>query len=108
SAQCVAGLLAVAALPKIAWSGVVRVGPGGGGDAPASGGGGGDDDVGAALGTRSAELRACQKADPRAAGVIEIDLRVHPDGSLSDIAVAKSLSSALDACLVKALGKIKL
>jgi TonB family protein len=101
-AQCVAGLLAVATLPRSAgaWSGVVTI-------APISSGGS-SDDVGALLGKHQPELRACQQADDKATGIVEIDLRVHPDGSISDLAVSRSLSSALDACLVKALAKMKL
>jgi len=105
-AQCVAGILAVSTLRGGAWSGVVRVGPGGGGgggDAP-----GGGDDVNAALAAHSGELKQCQKADARAAGVVQIDLRVHADGTITDVAVATALSPALDACLVKALAKLKL
>ena len=104
-AQCVAGILAVAVLPKSAgaWSGVVTVAP-----ITSGGGGGGSDDVGALLGKHQPELRACQKADANATGIVEIDLRVHPDGSISDVSVSRSLSAALDACLVKALGKLKL
>ncbi len=109
SAQCVAGILAVATLPRSAgaWSGVVTIGPGNAGGG-GGGGGGSNDDVGAALGAHGAELRACQKADGKASGVVEIDLRVHADGTITDIAVAKSLSTALDACLVKALGRLRL
>jgi hypothetical protein len=113
-AQCVAGILAVAALPKVAWSGVVRIGPGG--SSSTSGGfgtgnagfGGGGDDIGAALGTHAADLRQCQKVDPKASGLVQVDLRVHADGTITDVAIAKSLSAALDACVIKALGKIKL
>lgn len=102
-AQCVAGLLAVATLPKSAgaWSGVVTV-------APAGGGASDEPDIGALLGKHAGELRACQKADPKATGIVEIDLRVHPDGSITDVAVSRSLSTALDACLRRALGKLTL
>ncbi|HTJ43326.1 MAG TPA: hypothetical protein VL463_14575 [Kofleriaceae bacterium] len=102
-AQCVAGILAVATLPKSAgaWSGVVTI-------APVSASSGGDADLGALLGKHQAELRACQKVDPKANGIVEVDLRVHPDGTITDVAVSKSLSAALDACLTKALSKITL
>jgi hypothetical protein len=102
-AQCVAGILAVAAMPKSAgaWSGVVTI-------APVSSGGGGAEELNTAFGKHGADLRACQKADPKATGILEVDVRVHADGSLSDVAISKSLSTALDACVVKAVAKIKL
>ena len=103
-AQCVAGLLAVATMPTDAgaWSGVVTV-------APSLGGGhGGGDDVGRALHEHLAALQTCQSADPRAAGVAEIAMRVHRGGAISDVTVARSLSPALDACLVRSLSRLRL
>jgi hypothetical protein len=104
-AQCVAGLLAVASFPKSAgaWSGVVSIAP-----SSSGGGGAGEPDIGALLGKHAAELRACQKADPKAAGIVEIDLRIHPDGSISDVAVSKSLSTSLEECLTRTLAKLVL
>jgi len=105
-AQCVAGLLAVATMPESAgaWSGVITVAPSLGG----GGGGGGGDDVGRALQQHLAALQTCQSAAPGAAGVAEIAMRVHRGGAISDVTVARSLAPALDACLVRALSKLRL
>jgi TonB family protein len=96
--QCVAGLLAVATIGRGAWSGTVQIAP------PAPG----TDDVGAALRVHGEALRACQAADPKAAGTAEITLRVHADGTISDVAVATALSPKVDACLIGTIGRLRL
>ncbi len=98
AAQCVAGLLAVATLGRGAWSGTVQIAP------PAPGA----DDVGAALRVHGETLRACQAADPKAIGTAEVALKVHADGSISDVAIATPLSPKIDACLTRALARLRL
>jgi len=102
AAQCAAGILAVWTLPGGVWAGEVEIVPGAG-EAPDL-----STTIQQQLLAKSGDIRACQAAAPGASGAATIKMKVHPDGRLTDVEVASKLGAALDACVVKAVSKLRL
>jgi outer membrane biosynthesis protein TonB len=101
AAQCAAGVLAVWTLPAGPWNGEVEIGAG---SAP--------QDLAATIQqgllAKGASIKACQSKAPAAAGPVAIKMKIHPDGSITDVAVSSSLGAAIDGCVQKAVAAVRL
>jgi TonB family protein len=101
AAQCAAGVLAVWTLPGGAWSGEVEV--------PAAAP---QVDLASAIQqqllSRSATIKSCQSKAPAAAGPVAIKMKIHPEGTISDVVVSSSLGAAIDGCVQKAVTALRL
>jgi outer membrane biosynthesis protein TonB len=101
ASQCAAGILAVWSLPGGAWSGEIELTPG----APAQ-------DLSSQIQTQllaqAAPIKACQSHAPTAAGPVQIKMKIHPDGKISDVAVTSSLGAKIDNCVQKAVTAIRI
>jgi hypothetical protein len=58
--------------------------------------------------SRSASIKSCQSKAPAAAGPVGIKMKIHPDGSITDVAISSSLGAAIDGCVAKAVAAIRL
>ena len=101
AAQCAAGVLAVWSIPGGPWSGEVEITSG----APAT-------DLSSQIQTqllaRAAPIKACQSQAPTAAGPVQIKMKIHPDGKITDVAVTSSLGAKIDTCVQKAVAVLRI
>ncbi len=100
AAQCAAGILAVWTLPGGAWTGELEIVPRAA-----------EADLSATIQQQllagGADIRACQAQAPGAAGAATIRMRILSDGRISDVEVASKLGAALDTCVARAVGKLR-
>lgn len=101
AAQCAAGVLAVWTVPGGAWSGEVEITTGGAAQDLSS-------VIQSQLLARAAPIKACQAQAPAAAGPVAIKMKIHPDGSISDVAVSSSLGAKIDTCVQKAVTALRI
>lgn len=98
-AQCAAGILAVWTLPGGPWQGEVDFAVA----AP---------DLSAfiqqQLLAHGDTIRACQSQAPTAAGSAGIKMKIHPDGSITDVEVSSPLGARVDACVQRAVEALRL
>ncbi len=101
AAQCAAGVLAVWTLPGGPWSGEVEFAAAA---AP--------QDLAATIQTqllaKSAAIKACQSQAPTAAGPVGIKMKIHPDGTITDVEVSSTLGAKLDGCVQRAVAATRL
>lgn len=99
AAQCAAGVLAVWRISGGPWSGEVEITAG-------------SADVGAVIQqgllARSASIKACQSKAPTAAGPVAIKMKIHPDGTITDVVASSSLGAAINGCVQKSVAAIRL
>lgn len=101
AAQCAAGVLAVWTVPGGAWSGEVEITTGGAVQDLSS-------VIQSQLLARAAPIKACQAQAPAAAGPVAIKMKIHPDGSISDVAVSSSLGARIDTCVQQAVTALRI
>ncbi len=101
AAQCAAGVLAVWTVPGGAWSGEVEITTNGAVQDLSS-------VIQSQLLARAAPIKACQAQAPAAAGPVAIKMKIHPDGSISDVAVSSSLGGKIDTCVQQAVTALRI
>lgn len=101
AAQCAAGVLAVWTVPGGAWSGEVAITTGG--ETPDL-----SSVIQSQLLARAAPIKACQAQAPAAAGPVAIKMKIHPDGTITDVAVSSSLGAKIDTCVQKAVTALRI
>jgi len=65
-------------------------------------------DVGAHLAPLMSDLELCKVDDPGVTGTASVDIVVHGDGRITDIAMAKLVSHRIDICLMRMLSAMRL
>lgn len=101
AAQCAAGVLAVWTIPGGAWSGEVEITTGASAPDLSS-------EIQARLLAKAGSIKACQSQAPDAAGPVQIKMKIHPDGKITDVAVTSSLGAKIDGCVQKAVLALRL
>ncbi|HUQ03468.1 MAG TPA: energy transducer TonB [Kofleriaceae bacterium] len=101
AAQCAAGVLAVWTLPGGAWSGEVEITTGSSAPDLSS-------QIQSQLLAQAAPIKACQSQAPIAAGPVQIKMKIHPDGKITDVVVSSSLGAKIDTCVQKAVTALRI